>query len=135
MGIKRLRTFIVEDSPGILEGLSEALQDISGAEIVGAAATEAEALAWFAGGRRRCDVVIIDIFLRAGSGLGVLEGLTRLPLRPPAWVVLTNYPTADVRARCFALGADQVFDKSTEIEELFAWFAEQSAMPDASNGH
>ena len=130
----RLRTFIVEDSPTILEGLSEALQDISGVEIVGSAATEADSLAWFAGEGRQCDVAIIDIFLRAGSGLGVLNGSRQLPL-PPARVVLTNYVTADMRARCLALAADQVFDKSTEIDELFAWFAEQSSLPDASNGH
>ncbi len=117
----------------ILAGLSEALRDISDAEIVGSATTECEALAWFAGGQRGCDVVIIDIFLRAGSGFGVLAGLARLP-SPPARVVITNFPTADIRARCLALGADRVFDKSTEIDNLFAWFAEQSAIPDSSNG-
>ena len=90
-------------------------------------------MAWFAGGKRRCDVVIIDLLLRAGSGWGVLSGLAQLP-SPPARIVLTNYPTADVRARCTALGVD-LFDKSTEIDELFTWFAEQSALPDASNGH
>ena len=132
--VKRLRTFIVEDNPMILEGLSEALRDMSGVEIVGSAATQAEALAWFGDGGQHCDVVIIDIFLKAGSGFGVLEGLARLP-SPPALIVLTNYPPADVRARCLTLGADRLFDKSTEIDELFAWFAERSAMPSASNDH
>lgn len=31
-------------------------------------------------------------------------------------LVLTNYATADIRQRCLRLGADAVFDKSTEIE-------------------
>ena len=33
-------------------------------------------------------------------------------------VVLTNYATPDIRQRAMALGADAVFDKSTELEEL-----------------
>jgi CheY-like chemotaxis protein len=41
---------------------------------------------------------------------------------PPQRVVLTNYSTRDMRARCKALGAEEVFDKSTEIEELVSWF-------------
>jgi two-component system, OmpR family, response regulator len=38
----------------------------------------------------------------------------RLP--NPRTVVLTNYATHDIRKRCLQLGADAVFDKSTEIE-------------------
>ena len=33
-------------------------------------------------------------------------------------ILLTNYATAQVRERAMALGADAVFDKSTEISEL-----------------
>ena len=33
-------------------------------------------------------------------------------------VVLSNHATNDVRWRCAQLGADAVFDKSTEIEKL-----------------
>ena len=36
-------------------------------------------------------------------------------------VVLTNYATADMRAKCLALGADKVFDKSNEIDALMAY--------------
>ena len=41
--------------------------------------------------------------------------------RPPKRVVLTNYATLDMRSRCRALGADAVFDKSTEVDELIDW--------------
>jgi DNA-binding NarL/FixJ family response regulator len=34
-------------------------------------------------------------------------------------VVLTNYPTPEIRRRCRDLGADGVFDKSTELEAFF----------------
>jgi DNA-binding NarL/FixJ family response regulator len=33
-------------------------------------------------------------------------------------VVLSNYATPDMRKRCLELGADQVFDKSNEIDNL-----------------
>ncbi len=32
--------------------------------------------------------------------------------------MLSNHATRDVRWRCAQLGADKVFDKSTEIEKL-----------------
>jgi DNA-binding NarL/FixJ family response regulator len=67
-----------------------------------------------------CDVAIVDIFLKSGSGLGVLKHVAAYE-RPPQRVVLTNYATPDMRSRCHALGADAVFDKSTEIEELMEW--------------
>ena len=34
-------------------------------------------------------------------------------------VVLSNYVNADIRARCMALGADAVFDKSKELDAFF----------------
>jgi DNA-binding NarL/FixJ family response regulator len=36
-------------------------------------------------------------------------------------VVLTNYPTQEMRRRCLALGADAVFDKSNELEAFFEY--------------
>jgi DNA-binding NarL/FixJ family response regulator len=43
-----------------------------------------------------------------------------LPVRR---VVLTNYASADIRRRCSALGADRVFDKSCELDELITYCA------------
>ena len=90
-------------------------------DIVGSASTEEEALSWFGSRTDACDVAIIDIILRSGSGLGVLEAMRGFA-PPPQRVVLTNYSTLDMRARCKALGAEKVFDKSTELEELMLWF-------------
>ena len=33
-------------------------------------------------------------------------------------VVLSNYATPDMRRKCLELGADKVFDKSHELEDL-----------------
>ena len=40
---------------------------------------------------------------------------------PGRRVVLTNYATTAIREACRALGADRVFDKSSELDELIAY--------------
>lgn len=42
----------------------------------------------------------------------------------PDRVVLTNYATREMRTRCLELGAEAVFDKSSEIDELVSWLAD-----------
>jgi len=125
-GVTRLRAFLVEDSPLVIETLSAALEEMADVQIVGCAITEEEALSWFGSRTDGCDVAIIDIFLQSGSGLGVLDAM-RAFAPPPQRVVLKNYSTRDMRARCKELGAEEVFDKSTEVEELMLWFQEQQA--------
>ena len=58
--------------------------------------------------------------LKSGSGLGVLRR-TAHSAASGRRVVLTNYATPDIRAACRKLGADRVFDKSSELEELIAY--------------
>lgn len=112
-----LKTYIVEDSVVIRDNLIATLEEMAPVTVVGSAVDEASALAWLSPSEAIYDLVIIDIFLRQGSGLGVLKQLR--PLRTEAsLVVLTNYATPDMRQRCLALGADRVFDKSHEIDAL-----------------
>ena len=87
-----------------------------------AGAQEAEACHWLDSRTQACDVAIVDLFLKQGTGLGVLMHMAGYA-RPPERVVLTNYATSAVRERCKALGAVEVFDKSTEIEKLVDWLA------------
>ena len=115
-----LRVLLVEDNPLLVKELQAALEELAGARVVATAATEDEACTWMDARTQGCDVAIIDILLKSGSGLGVLEHMAAYQ-RPPRRVVLTNYAARDMRGRCRALGADAVFDKSTEIDELVAW--------------
>ena len=110
-----LRAFLIEDNATIRENLTETLAELSLAETVGFAASEAEALAWLQGGEIEWDLAIVDLFLMQGSGLGVLTAIAH---RPPSRkvVVLSNYATAEIRRRCKELGADAVFDKSNELD-------------------
>lgn len=115
-----IRCFLVEDSPVIRENLIATLQEMLDIEVVGHAGDEQSALGWLQTGEDLCDLIIIDIFLKSGTGLEVLRhaGL----LQPGAKrVVLTNFATPDMRQRCRHLGADAVFDKSAELEELIAY--------------
>lgn len=116
--MRPLQTYLVEDSPVIRDNLVATLEELAPVQVVGAAAGEREARLWLAG--HGVDLVIVDLFLAEGSGLGVL-GAAQQARSPACLVVLSNYVTAPVRARCLALGAAAVFDKSTEIDALIAW--------------
>jgi two-component system OmpR family response regulator len=117
-----LRILLVEDNARLVDELQATLEDLARAKVVAIASAEAAACAWMDSRTNGCDVAIIDMFLKSGSGLGVLEHMRGYE-RPPQRVVLTNYATPDMRTRCRSLGADAVFDKSTEIEELLDWLA------------
>ena len=119
---EKIRALIVEDSPVILENLRGLLEELGSVTVVGTAMAEAEACAWMDARTNGCDLAIIDVFLTSGLGLGVLEHIKRYH-HPPERIVLTNYATPQMRSRCKELGADAVFDKSTEIDELIEWLA------------
>lgn len=113
----KVRAYIVEDSPTIRENLIETLQELALVEPVGVAETEHEGRKWLAQNETYWDLAIVDLFLKEGSGLNILEACrSRKPTQK--MVVLSNHATNDVRWRCTQLGADAVFDKSTEIEAL-----------------
>lgn len=113
----KLRTYIVEDNATIRANLIDALEELACVEAVGAAATEDEGKEWLTAHSAQWDLAIVDLFLRQGSGLGVLAACR---IRQPGqkMVVLSNYATPDVRMRCAQLGVDAVFDKSNEIDAL-----------------
>jgi DNA-binding NarL/FixJ family response regulator len=121
-----LKTYIVEDSPVIRENLIATLEELGPVSVVGSADDESGALAWLAGPGATADLLIVDIFLRQGSGLGVLRGAQTLA-HPARRVVLSNYATAEMRQRCLQLGAERVFDKSHEIDDLIAYCGDLAA--------
>ena len=118
--MQRLKTYLVEDSPVIRDSLIATLQDLTPVQVVGFAEDEHAAVRWLSQADNDADLVIIDIFLKTGSGLGVLKSSADWSRRRKM-VVLSNYATADMRQRCLALGADRLFDKSTEIDALIQY--------------
>ena len=87
-------------------------------EVVGCADDEHTAVDWLSRSGHEARLVIVDIFLKSGSGLGVLQAAAAASGDERKWVVFSNYATDNMRNRCLALGADRVFDKSTEIDAL-----------------
>ena len=122
----RLKTYIVEDNPTIRENLIGTLEELAQIDAVGTAETENEGKAWLADNSEGWDLAIVDLFLKQGSGLGVLAACRERPPRQKV-VVLSNYATADIRQRCTQLGVDAVFDKSNEIDALVDYCIQQSA--------
>ncbi|MEP6722098.1 MAG: response regulator [Variovorax sp.] len=118
-----LITYLAEDNAVILENLIETLQEIAEVRVVAHSATQAETDHWLAAHNGNWHLAIVDLQLESGTGLGVLAGCrNRQPYQKI--VVLTNYATPEIRLRAAELGADGVFDKSTELDELLAYCAE-----------
>lgn len=112
-----LKTYIVEDNPTIRENLIATLAELASVKTVGTAETEREGAAWLTDKHQTWDLAIVDLFLKQGSGMGVLAACrNRLPTQKV--VVLSNYATKDIRERCAQLSVDAVFDKSNEIDAL-----------------
>ena len=120
----RLKIYIVEDNPTIRENLIGTLEELAGVTAVGMAETENDGKAWLTDRQQEWDLAIVDLFLKQGSGLGVLAACRDRPARRKV-VVLSNYATADIRQRCAQLGVDAVFDKSNEIDALVDFCLQQ----------
>ncbi len=113
----RLNTYIVEDNPVICENLIATLEELATVRMVGTSDNENDSKSWLLENPQAWSLAIVDLFLKQGSGLGVLTACrNRKPTQK--MVVLSNYATADIRQRCAQLGVDAVFDKSNEIDAL-----------------
>ena len=122
----RLKTYIVEDNVTIRENLVGTLEELTCIAAIGYAETEAEASQWLVDHADEWELAIVDLFLKQGSGLGVLQAcLARRPNQKV--VVLSNYATPDIRKRCAQFGVDAVFDKSNEIDGLIDFCIAQAA--------
>ena len=120
-----LKTYLVEDNPTIRDNLIATLEELASVNAVGTTDNEDEGKEWLLNNPHEWDLAILDLFLKQGSGLGVLAACRD---RKPSQkiVVLSNYATADIRQRCEQLGVDAVFDKSNEIDALVDFCRQQS---------
>lgn len=127
----KMKTYLVEDNSTIRDNLISTLEELAPVETVGTADTEEEGTAWLTTHDRQWDLAIVDLFLKRGSGLGVLEAC-RARGTLQKMVVFSNYATREMRLRCIQLGVDAVFDKSTEIDALLDYCIAQSRNLDAT---
>lgn len=120
-----MRFYWVEDNPLILENLRGALRDIPQVDWVGHCGSETEAVHWLSKNTHAWDGVVVDLFLKAGTGLGVLSRIAeRYPMKQI--LVLSNYVGHEIRQQCLRLGAQAVFDKTQEIEQFLDFLRQRA---------
>lgn len=125
-GHQALKVLLVEDSIALQRLLNEMLADIPEVEVVGS--VESEHAAIDAINSAPTDLAIIDLELKAGTGLGLLKAIKQNPQNSGSLevVVFSNYSNLIIRHRCLSLGAQAFFDKSFQVEELLH-FVQQRA--------
>lgn len=107
---------LIEDNYNIRAAITTALRELAEVDVIGFAEDAESGLELLA--NHACDFLVLDMFLKAGSGLDVLAGLRRRNSQIPVFV-LTNYATDESRRRCIESGALVVYDKSTELDAFF----------------
>lgn len=112
-----MNVFIVEDSVIMRNILQSMLSDISNASQIGHAVDELSAISSI--DVLLPDVVIVDLNLEYGSGIGVLEHVKKYHAAIKV-MVLTNYTDDFYFNRCKSAGADFFFDKSFEFKRVRA---------------
>jgi len=110
-----VNVFIVENSEIARETLQSALSDMSDVKVVGYAVDEPNAINRI--GALQPDVVILDLGLQTGSGVGVLENIKKCHTTIKV-IVFTHYTDEFCVDRCKSAGADYFFDKSFQFMQL-----------------
>jgi DNA-binding NarL/FixJ family response regulator len=113
--VPELRVLLVEDSPLLVQRISELVRSVPRVRLVGVAGAETDALARLEAGG--IDAVILDLQLHAGSGFGILRALHRRSGGPHV-VVFTNFAIGAYRDTAMALGASHFLDKSRDYDRL-----------------
>ncbi|NUW35503.1 response regulator transcription factor [Nonomuraea sp. SMC257] len=112
-----IRLLIVDDHPVVREGLRGMLESDPGIEVVGEAASGAEAVVRAL--RLAPDVVLMDLRMPGGDGVGAIPGI--LTERPETRViVLTTYETDGDIVRAVEAGAAGYLLKDVSRADLLA---------------
>lgn len=112
-----LKTILVEDNESMREQLISALHSAEAADFIAVAESAEDAASVLETHQADWQLAIVDLALKAGSGLTVLRACKHRPAHQHV-VVLTHFATPAIRQRCLTLRADAVFDKSTEMDEF-----------------
>ncbi|QJP99751.1 response regulator [Herbaspirillum rubrisubalbicans] len=113
-----LQIFLVEDSEDVRDLIVESLAEIAGVHLVGHAESELEALRHLQ--LHSYDVLILDIQLKQGNGMSLLQSLARSNTRRQSEVkvVFSNHVSPTYRRVGVQCGVQHFFDKSSELPLL-----------------
>ncbi|HEY0201367.1 MAG TPA: response regulator [Burkholderiaceae bacterium] len=111
------KAYIAEDSATVRQSLIETLQELAHVDAEGGAETAQDCISWLQTHSQCWSLAIVDLSLRESSGMNVLQACRKR--RPEQkMVVFSSHTSGDMRKRCAQLGADAVFDKSSDIDKL-----------------
>ena len=110
-----MRVYIVEDSPFMVERIMSKLESIQGVDVVGISDDEEDALRKIRD--RHPDFCIVDIRLKSGSGINLLEKI-KIERPETTVAILTSYSTPEFFDKCMDLGADYFFDKAKDFDNI-----------------
>ena len=112
-----MRVFIADDSKPVADMLIELLTEQGRIEVIGIGDSEGAAIEGIR--RLKPDVVVLDLQLKTGSGTNVIRAVRSDPaLASTKLLVTSNHVSAQMRAGCMELGADDYFDKVKELGAL-----------------
>lgn len=124
--VRPLNVLLIEDSAEIRETLTQNIEASGTMAVVAFADNSTDAIRIIDSGD--IDAAVIDLYLKAGSGLLVLAHLARTgnPGRILR-LVLTNRATPVFRRSCERLGIDHFLDKSLEFDRAIDLLEEFAA--------
>ena len=128
-----IRALLVEDNTDISNALIESMEALTALRFASVAKTETTARRWLSANDGQWDLVIVDLYLGEGSGFGVLKECQNRSASQKV-VVLTSYVPDNIVQRCRELGADAVFDKAQDVEELVNFCHLHAAHLDSMKG-
>jgi DNA-binding NarL/FixJ family response regulator len=113
-----IRILLADDHPVVREGLRGMLSAESDIEVVGEAASGAEAVALF--GTLRPDVVLMDLRMPGGDGVDAIGKIRASHETPVRIIILTTYDTDADILRAVEAGAAGYLLKDTPRADLLA---------------
>ncbi len=124
------RIAVIEDSPVYLTAIEYAIADTSQAVLVGTAETAEEGIHLIE--RTGPDLVMVDLFLKRGTGIEVLQHY-RSQKRETVIAVMTNSPSPELERHCRALGAAGFHDKAQGFDWIAGMANGTGSMPSSSS--
>ncbi|WP_374350167.1 response regulator [Chitinimonas sp.] len=115
MNRRRARLLIVDDSRVIRELLGQMFGEMPGVELLGYAETADDAIAAILA--QRPDCVLLDLNLKSGTGINVLQAIhPQLP--KVVFIVMSNNEGEKYRQACMAAGACHFLDKTNDFNKI-----------------
>jgi CheY-like chemotaxis protein len=124
LNTEKLSIVLVEDNPLLRDIVLENLDSIEQVIVVATADRQIQALNEIE--EHKPNLVIADLELNEGNGLGVLNEINRHPelYGTPEKLVLTNHTSKHLKKKCLEQDIQGFYDKSYQLFEMMDWIEE-----------